>query len=283
MEVKRVKEIVLKYIRQKFIENIKITPKKEENLFTVTLPFYLGSGDPIIVSVRENLNEIILTNGIYKSLRSIFKEKFEDDFEKSILDSKKYKSSVEKNLKAQNIEHTLNLKKKITYIDEENLANEILVYSFCIKNHYDYIYYDLLKKEKKPRQESILSNAISTYVDKFNVESIKKITKIEDFDFVSDKNNYYSVDNVLFSDVTNKVDFLDAKDDMLDMIEEINLRTKRGIILYDRITPKYKVSDDYIEKLRKRLKKKNIVMLEIQDELDIQKLNMEIEKNDEIH
>lgn len=266
-----------KIIKTKFLESIKL---KIENktISTLRLPMFFTTGHEIIISLRKDNKNLIITNGVYKEISKEISNhiSIKDVMKSYLLDDKRFSGSIKSNLTNNNIEHTLNLQKIIVnYIDlgEQNLSYEILNYCYAVIQHYNYIYNYSLAHGKEQERKKAFKNAMNNFVKTFNKEY--EIKPYQNEETISSSNEYYNSNGIVFSGIRNKVNLLEAMEDLRDIVSEKDVN--KGIILLDFIDKKIELNDSYLSIIEKKLKKKNIQCIRVKND-KLEELKSELQR-----
>lgn len=257
-------EEIKSIIQERFNETIALN-SVSRNVYTLRLPLFLLTGDEITISITLKRDSLILTNGMYKNIeKEISKHTSVKDVLKDyILNEKRFKASIDVNLVEQGIEHSLNLKKIINNfngLEKMDLTNIILQYAFTIVQHYGYIYHYALLHAKEHQKKSAFKEAMINFVKNFSDEY--KIKDYENKNIVY-PHEYYNSGKFVFSGVRSKNALHEVIEDISDLISEGD--ANEGAILLD-FTKNKNLNKTYLNKIEKRLKKRNISYIIVEEE-----------------
>lgn len=268
--MKRLQEVITKI--KKSYEILICGELDKENIFDISLPIFLNTGDAVNIKFEFLENDVVLTNTMYRSLERTLKNEFSyTELRKEyLINNEKFKSIISEILEPKDIKYSLMLEKKIELSEfEKNLEFELFQYVFCITRYYNYVYDYIISHSREAVQVKAFNNEIKKFVKDFNskIEN-NKIEEIKNGEYgtTSTYNQYYCREKIIITGINSKVHLLEALRDIDKIFLEKN--SDKAYILIDS-KKKNDLTKEYIEKNLYDPNKKELIPFYIEENSDM--------------
>lgn len=268
--MERLQEIIIKI--KKSYEMLICGELDKENIFDISLPIFLNTGDAVNIKFEFLENDVVLTNTMYRFLERKLKNNFSHtELRKEyLLNNEKFKPIIDEILGPQSIKYSLLLEKKIELSQfNERFEFELFQYIFCVTRYYNYVYDYILSRSRETVQVKAFNNEIKEFVKNFNSKMKKnKIKEIGNGEYgtTSAYNEYYFKEKIIITGINSKVHLLEALRD----IDRIFLQKKsdKAYILVDS-KKKNDLTKEYIDKNLDAPPGKKLIPFYIEEDSDM--------------
>lgn len=243
---------------ENFKERIDLLYDNEFNNISITLPFFLDTGDSISIYINRKENLYEFSNLMYKEISiALNKPNLLKDH---LLKKDKHKEIKEKILTKNNINIDQFLTKIIKTSDINELSNEIFIYSHFICTYYNHIYNYMVTYMKSTHKKNIFQQSVKRFIEIYNSKNNYNAIEPLNNDFISNSEYYLTKNRQIITTTNNKVNLTETIIDFQNLNENTTKYKKAFVLIKSN-----EVSDEYLKKLEKTTEKLKINFVSIKD------------------